>query len=98
MENKELREWMNSNYTKRQVNDKLVVIIGNIVGTTEFIKENVEEEEPTRNPFLSTLILSRGKSIRTEEMVIKSILDYMYFQYYDLLLKIYREQQIDKLI
>ena len=88
---------MNSNYIKRQVNDKLVVIVGNIVGTTEFIKENVEEE-PTRNPFLGTLISSRGKSIRTEEMAIKSILDYMYFRYYDLLLKIYREQQIDKLI
>lgn len=96
MGNNELREWMNYNYTTRQIGDKLVVMIGNIIGSTEFIPENGSEPGP--NTFKDPFLIMRGKHIRSEEVAIKRLLDYMHFQYYDFLLKIYREQQIDKLL
>ncbi len=100
MENKQLREWMNSNYTVHYSNDKLAVVFANtIIGTTEFKKENQDEE---KDSFLSPLTISSrwtsGKSIQTEEIVINRILDNIYFNYYDILLELYREQQINKLI
>jgi hypothetical protein len=100
MENKELREWMSSNYTVHYSSDKLAVVVANtIIGTTEFKKENQDEE---KDSFLSPLTISSrwtvGKSIETEEIVINRILNSMIFHYYDILLKLYREQQINKLI